>query len=69
MPAGQQEQREGSCPVDARRRRSPVHWCAEAGRGEPRRPEDLRRSDPSGSCSELAIAIGGGAGSPLLGEH
>jgi hypothetical protein len=68
-PAGQQEQRESSCPVDARRRRPPAHRRAKAGRGEPRCPGGLRRPDPSGSCSELAVATGGGAGFPLLGEH
>jgi hypothetical protein len=55
--------------VDARRRRPPTHWRAEAGRGKPRSPRDLRCSDPPGSCSELAVATGGSAGSPLLGEH
>jgi hypothetical protein len=59
--------------VDARRRRSPAHRGADLGRGEPRRPRDLRCLDPSGSSawrrSERAIAGGGSVGSPRPGEH
>jgi hypothetical protein len=72
-PPGQQQQDEGSCPVDARCRRPPAHRRVEEGRGEPRHPGGLRRPDPSGSCawrrSELAITICGGTGSPLPEEH
>jgi hypothetical protein len=73
-PPGQPEQAGGSCPVDARRRRSPAHRSTDTWRGKPRRPRDLPCVNPSGSrtrrCSEHAIAGGGGdAGSPPRGEH
>jgi hypothetical protein len=73
-PPGQQEQAESPRPLGARSRRPPAQWGADAGSGEPRRPEDLHGLDPSGSCtrrcSECAIAAGGGdAGSPLCEEH
>jgi hypothetical protein len=72
-PPGQPEQGEGSRPGDARSRRPPAHWGADAGRGEPRCPRDLHCLDPSGSyarrCSECAVAGGGDAGSLPRGEH
>jgi hypothetical protein len=73
-PPGQPEQAEGSRPVDARCRRSPVHWSAAAWRGEPCRPRDLHCPDPSGSrtrrCSEHTVAGGGGdAGSLPRRDH
>jgi hypothetical protein len=73
VPPRQKEQGEGPRLVDARRRRPPTHRGAEAGRGESRCPGDLQCLDPLGSSarrrSECAIAGGGGAGSPHLGEH
>jgi hypothetical protein len=73
-PPGQQEQTEGSNPVDAWSRRPPAHWGTNAGRGELRHPRDLHDLDPSGSCtrrcSERAVAGGGSnAGFPPRGEH
>jgi hypothetical protein len=73
-PPGQPEQDDGSCPMDARSRRPPAHWGADAGRGEPRCPRDLHGLDPLGSCtrrcSERAVAGGSGdVGSPPRGEH
>jgi hypothetical protein len=50
-PPGQQEQTEGSSPMDAWSQRPPTHWGADAGRGEPRRPGDLHGLDPSGPCT------------------
>jgi hypothetical protein len=74
VPPGQQEQDEGSRPVEARSQRPPAHWGTDAGRGEPRRPRDLHGLDPSESCtrrcSECAVSGGGSdAGSPPRGEH
>jgi hypothetical protein len=54
-PPGQQEQGEGSRPMDTRRWRSPAHRDADAGRGEPRRPRDLQCLDPSGSSALEAL--------------
>jgi hypothetical protein len=47
-PPGQQEQNEGSCPVDAQSWRPPAHRGTDAGRGEPRRPRNLHGLNPSG---------------------
>jgi hypothetical protein len=62
-PPGQQEQNEGSHPVDARSWRPPAHRGVDAGRGEPRRPRNLHGLNPLGSCTRRCSkrAVAGGS--------